>query len=177
MELEILLPNQRNHFCLKKVRLLLIIEDLRANLLRPWTMLIKLKLRIDPRGRPTVMAVSDHYFRTCCLSVPTFQNLTKQNNCQSRIVFATGETVGLAEWIIDGTHVLYLIAFPVKKQCHSNQVHFGLKVLFYIALYFNPHISLTEYHFNVVIFETLWWPLSSLFVKAFVTILMYKMTL
>ena len=38
---------------------------------------------VDPRGRPTVTAGSDNYFCTCCLSVrpsvPTFQNLAKQN--------------------------------------------------------------------------------------------------
>ena len=37
---------------------------------------------------------------------PLFINLAKQNNFQVRIVIATGGTVGLAEWIIDGTHVL-----------------------------------------------------------------------
>ena len=38
--------------------------------------------------------------------LPTFQNLPKQNNFQVRIVIATGDTVGLAEWIIDGTNIL-----------------------------------------------------------------------
>ena len=60
---------------------------------------------IDPRGRSAVTAGSDHYFHTCSLfvrqSVPTFQNLTKQNNMQVKKVIATGRTVGLAEWIID----------------------------------------------------------------------------
>ena len=35
------------------------------------------------------------------------QNLAKQNNSQVRIVISTGGTVGLAEWIIDGTYVLF----------------------------------------------------------------------
>ena len=65
----------------------------------------------DPRGRPTVMAGSDHFFRTWCLSVltsvPTFQNFAKRNNFQVRIVIATGGTVGLAEWIIDDSYVLF----------------------------------------------------------------------
>ena len=63
---------------------------------------------IDPRGRPTVTAGSDHYFRTCCLSVrpsPLFKNHAKQNNFEARIVIATGGTVSLAEWIIDGTNM------------------------------------------------------------------------
>ena len=47
------------------------------------------------------MAGSDHYFRTCPF-VPTFQNLAKQNNF---FMMATGRTVGLTKWIIDGTHV------------------------------------------------------------------------
>ena len=31
-------------------------------------------------------------------SVPTFQNIAKQNKYQAKTMFATGETVGLAEW-------------------------------------------------------------------------------
>ena len=55
--------------------------------------------RIDPLGRPTVPAGSDHCFRTCCPSVPTFQNLAKQNKFQAKTMFTTGKTVGRAEWI------------------------------------------------------------------------------
>ena len=64
---------------------------------------------IDPRGRPTLMAGSDHYFRTWCLSVrpsSLFKISKKQNNFQVRIVIATGGIVGLADWIIDGTQGL-----------------------------------------------------------------------
>ena len=32
-----------------------------------------------------------------------------QNNFEARIVIATGGTVSLAEWIIDGTHVLFYV--------------------------------------------------------------------
>ena len=68
---------------------------------------------LDPRGRPSVTACSHHYFLTRCPSVlpSTFQYLAKQNNCQVRIGFTTGGTVGLAEWIIDDT-------------CHLNRVRF-----------------------------------------------------
>ena len=39
------------------------------------------------------------------LSVRTsyFSTLAKQNKCQAKIIFTTGETGGLAEWIIDDT--------------------------------------------------------------------------
>ena len=37
-------------------------------------------------------------------SVPTFQNLVKQNKVKTMLT--TGEIVGLAEWIIDDSHVL-----------------------------------------------------------------------
>ena len=37
------------------------------------------------------------------LLVPTFQNLTIQNNFHLFVVIATGGAVGLAEWIIDDT--------------------------------------------------------------------------
>ena len=55
-------------------------------------------------GRPTVTASSDHYF-SCNVrqSIPLFK--IWQNNFQVRIAIATGGTVGLVEWIIDGTHV------------------------------------------------------------------------
>ena len=62
----------------------------------------------DPRGRPTVTAGSDHYFRTCCLSVrPHF---SKQNQFQAKTMFTTGETVGLAEWIMDDTCLVSLFS-------------------------------------------------------------------
>ena len=83
---------------------------------------------IDPRGRPTVTAVSDHYFRTCCLyvrpSVRTFQNLAKQNKFQARTVIATGGTVGLAEWIIDDTHFLFFLYWEkIAVICGSLSCH------------------------------------------------------
>ena len=66
---------------------------------------IKTLFIFDPRGRPTITAGSDHhtclYLRTC-----TFQNLAKQTHLRVKIVIATGGAVGLAEWIIEGTHVL-----------------------------------------------------------------------
>ena len=57
----------------------------------------------DPQSRPIVITIFERVVRP---SVLTFQNLAKQNNFQARIVMATDRTVGLAEWIIDGTHVL-----------------------------------------------------------------------
>ena len=53
----------------------------------------------DPQSLLEVITIFAPFVRP---SVPTFQNIAKQ----SRIVIATGGTVGLAEWIIDGTHVL-----------------------------------------------------------------------
>ena len=43
------------------------------------------------------------------LSVPTFEILAKQNKVKT--MFATGETVGLAEWIIDDTCLVLLYDF------------------------------------------------------------------
>ena len=51
---------------------------------------------IDPLGRPTVMADSDHCFRMCRTSIPTFQS-----KFQAKTKFIIAETVGLADWIID----------------------------------------------------------------------------
>ena len=65
------------------------------------------KIMSDPRGRTTVTTGSDHYFHMWCLYVrtsPLFE--IKQNNFQVKIVIVTGGTVGLAEWIIEGTYFL-----------------------------------------------------------------------
>ena len=52
----------------------------------------------DPHSRKVVITV---FARVFCLSVrtsvPTFQNLAKQNNFQGKIVIATGGTVRLVE--------------------------------------------------------------------------------
>ena len=49
------------------------------------------------------------YVRT---SVPTFQNLAKQNKFQAKTMFTTSETVGLDEWIIDDIQFV----FALKKE-------------------------------------------------------------
>ena len=57
----------------------------------------------DPQSRPAVIIVSAHVVRPS----PLF---TKQNKFQAKTMFATGEAVGLAEWIIDDTClILFLV--------------------------------------------------------------------
>ena len=62
--------------------------------------------KIDSLGQPTVTAGSDHCFshmlsvRTSVCPSPLFKS--SQTKQQTTMV-ATGETVGLAEWIIDDT--------------------------------------------------------------------------
>ena len=58
----------------------------------------------DPQSRPVVIII---FARGVCTSVrPHILNFANQSNFQAKIVIATGGTIGLAEWIIDGTHVL-----------------------------------------------------------------------
>ena len=59
-----------------------------------WPAVFKTEV-LDPFVRRTVTVGSDHCFCTCRPSVPTFQNLAKQN--KAKIMFPTGETVDLAE--------------------------------------------------------------------------------
>ena len=70
-----------------------------------------LKINFDPLGPPTVTAGRDHCFCICRPSVrifvPTFQNPAKQN--KAKTMFATGETVGLAQWIINDTCLVKVI--------------------------------------------------------------------
>ena len=69
---------------------------------------------IDPLGRPQSWPVGiivfTHVVRPSVrMSVPTFQNLAKQ--IKAKTMFATGETVGLAEWIIDDPCLGILFCF------------------------------------------------------------------
>ena len=58
-----------------------------------------------PQSRPVVIIVFTHVVRT---QVPTFQNLAKRYKFQVKTMFITGEIVGLAEWIIDDTCLVFL---------------------------------------------------------------------
>ena len=78
------------------------------------TTLVLLIHEADSQSQPVVINIS-----ACggCTSVrpsvlpsnPTFQNISKQNDVQARIMIATGGTVGQAKWIIDDTHVLKVL--------------------------------------------------------------------
>ena len=64
----------------------------------------------DPRGRPTVVII---VFAHVVLS-SVRPNFSKQ--FQAKTMFALGETVGLAEWIIDDTCiVIHIFDFSIHK--------------------------------------------------------------
>ena len=67
-------------------------------------------LSFEPLGRPTVTAGSNQCFAhvVCPYVHPHFQNLAKQNKF-SKTMFTTGETVGMAEWIIDVPFLFHLL--------------------------------------------------------------------
>ena len=78
--------------------------------------------------RPTHShAGCDHCFHKWCpcvrasvrTSVPTFQNLSKQNKFQVKTMFISGETVGLAGWIIDDSCLVsfqFIVGFQMMKE-------------------------------------------------------------
>ena len=68
----------------------------------------------DPLGQPTVTASSDHCFRTCRLSVPTFQNKTNFKRKQCSLL--ASETAGLAEWIIKETSLILFLLILATRQ-------------------------------------------------------------
>ena len=64
----------------------------------------------NPQSRPIGIIVFAHVVRLYIRPyVPTFQNQAKQNDVKT--MFATGATVGLAEWIIDDK--FYLFSFSI----------------------------------------------------------------
>ena len=112
---------------------------------------LTLNSSIDPRGRLTVTVINTIFARKVCASVLTFQNLAKQNKFQVKIGITSVGTVGLAEWIIDGTHVLFyvcLVGFPVSfiaEQFHVElELKFFITILYFIYcihLFFNSKIN------------------------------------
>ena len=64
----------------------------------------------DPQSRPVVIIVFAHLVRSSVR--PHF---SKQNKFQAKAMFATGETVDLAEWIIDDTSLVPLCACRIFR--------------------------------------------------------------
>ena len=99
---------------------------------------------IDPLGQPRVTAGRDHCLNTCRPSVPTFQNLAKQNKFQAKTMFTTGENVGLAEWIIDDTCLVLWVFLLLRHifilQWRSLGLHL-IFLLFFSAKYIVKNIS------------------------------------
>ena len=62
---------------------------------------------IDPRGRPTITAGSDHYFHTC-QSHPKFQNLASNINLRVQLMITTEWTVSLAKGNFDDSYLVSL---------------------------------------------------------------------
>ena len=84
---------------------------------------LSLQLSIDPLGRPTDPAGSDHYFRTDFRTYvhPHFSKYSKKTKQMSgKNNYHTGGTVGLAEGIIDDTAINVLFVFlSLQKWCLS----------------------------------------------------------
>ena len=85
--------------------------------------------KAGPQSRPVVITI---FARGVCPSVrPHFSKSHKKTHRQVRIVIATGRTVGLAEWIIDGTYVCFLHCILIsqaylKREAPTTAVKKGL---------------------------------------------------
>ena len=91
----------------------------------------------DPLGRPTIPAGSDNYFCTCPSVRPHFANLAKQK--QQKIIVTAGETVGLAEWIIDDTCLVFFVYFcnllkPYIRPYNRNHISVQCKIYFNLPI-------------------------------------------
>ena len=78
----------------------------------------------DPQSRPVVITILVLYVlsvRPSLRPFVTFQN-RKTNKVQERKVIAAGVNASLAEWIIDGTHVLFKHVFLGVK-CYAMCPH------------------------------------------------------
>ena len=66
----------------------------------------------DPLSRPVVITIFTHVRS----SVHNIQNLVKSNKFQMKIVIVTGETLSLAEGIIDNNTCFVIISFQVAVE-------------------------------------------------------------
>ena len=57
----------------------------------------------------------DHCFRTCCPSVRPSPLFKSRKTNQQKTMFATGVTMGLAEWIIDDTCLIFSYYLSVQR--------------------------------------------------------------
>ena len=72
---------------------------------------------IDPLGRPAVTAGSAIivFARVVCPSVRShFSKISKTKKYQEKTIFTTGETEGLAEWIIDDPCLVFVFVFTLR---------------------------------------------------------------
>ena len=78
--------------------------------------------KIDPLGLPKILAGSYHYFRTCVRTSvrPHFQNIAKQTLPENNYYYSTGETVGLAEEIIDEICLLLIFSQDIILHFYKN---------------------------------------------------------
>ena len=110
------------------------------------------------------MAGSDHCFCTCCPSVrPHF---SKQNKFQAKTMFATSETVGLAEWVIDNTWFVFYISYT---QLQALVWYFILRIMKWknnvfrdFQILHTRHSALKNSDGRTISFKTLFWPWWSL---------------
>ena len=100
---------------------------------------MKLKVLIqsaDPHSWQVVIIVFVIVLSVCTfVRTYTFQNLAKQNKFQVKTMFTTGETVGLAERIMDDTclvlFTLFLSSFCLENsEIHAS--HFKYKFRFFV---------------------------------------------
>ena len=84
-----------------------------------------------------------------CTSVPTFQNLAKQNKAK----FTTGETVGLGEWIIGDTCLCcLLIRYQIQEvgrtACWASGLLITPVMLFEFVIWSEEDIGKGNNHYN-----------------------------
>ena len=81
-------------------------------------------IHIDPLGQPTFTAGSAHYVRTWCPSVRPSPLFKSSKTNEQKTMVATGEAVGLAEWIIDDTCLVentFVVMVGISTNTASNQ--------------------------------------------------------
>ena len=76
----------------------------------------------DPQSGPVVITVAHVVRPSVGPFVPTFQNLAKQNKFKVKTMFTTGENVGLAEWIIDDTCLVFRYLYTCSFQKYMEYI-------------------------------------------------------
>ena len=96
----------------------------------------------NPQSRPVGIIVFAHVVRPS-VRPSVRPHISKQNKFQAKTMVSTGETLGLAEWIIDDTPVLYYLILSLFRHCYKWCMQFHIHCHAILSIFWNTIIQVS----------------------------------